>query len=170
MVFNARESCGRCQLNNGYYYVLADTEWRVDIGTIVDSYPCRVPNYVVYELQLAEAQVRFFSADGKERLLSASRYSGIKLENVWYTPGVTYDGMPVGKGLKKGSLLPYLAVSRTLLESGEPDLTLELYHNGRAAPPSGNEKGGGAVWQRTHSPRRCPRFGKAYTSRLALRL
>lgn len=131
MVFNAKgELQEDRQLNNGYYYVLADTEWRVDIGTIVDSYPCRVPNYVVYELQLAEAQVRFFSADGKERLLSASRYSGIKLENVWYTPGVTYDGMPVGKGLKKGSLLPYLAVSRTLLESGEPDLTLELYHNG----------------------------------------
>ena len=89
MVFNAKgELQEDRQLNNGYYYVLADTEWRVDIGTIVDSYPCRVPNYVVYELQLAEAQVRFFSPMVKNACFLPADIAASNWKNVWYTPGL----------------------------------------------------------------------------------
>jgi hypothetical protein len=146
MVFaeNGRLESGK-QLKNGFYYILARSSWRTDCDFVIDSYPCNMPGYVVYEVQLKENSMVFYS-DGREVAVSASRYFGISLQNVTLIPGVVQDGLPVAKGS------PRLEISKYLVERSIPGTVLELRHNG-------------AILHNQDFRRTVEEFGEEHTSR-----
>lgn len=125
MVFNENGQLqSKKQLSNGFYHIIAHSGWQTDCDFLVDCYPCNVPDYLVYEVQLVESRIQFFSPSGEEIVVSTSRYSGISLQEVRYIPGFTQAGIPVAKGS------PRLVINKALLETDEPRMVLEFHHNG----------------------------------------
>ena len=126
MVFdNAGNLRDRDWLPNGFYYIVASNGWSTDAREIITSYPCGVPGYTVYETELIESRIVFRSRLGEgQAVINASAIRDACLVGFEHLPGVTHDGIPLGKdrGLK-------MIVSRKLVDS-PGKYRLHLTYNG----------------------------------------
>lgn len=125
MVFDdAGQLVDDTQLRNGLFYMIARNDWIPICDSIVDSHSLNVPDYAVYEVQLVESSIAFRSSGSEDIVFHGSRHKGLSLEGVNLLPGVTQDGLPVGKGS------PYLLLSRSLGGISTGDIMFRLDYNG----------------------------------------
>lgn len=110
-------------LANGFYYIIAHNDWLTNYNQIIDSYPCSIPDYTVYEVYLTECSISFKS-EQETITIHCSKISDVKLHEFKSLPGVRYEGMPVGRGK------PQLLISQRLLDLSEESLTFLLDYNG----------------------------------------
>lgn len=125
MVFNEEgKLMPEPQLANGFYHILARRDWTTEHKDIVDSYPCNLSDYIVYEVFLEEASISFESKQGESVVIRCSRLADVKLCDFNLIPGLSCEDMPVGRGK------PKLLISRALLDLPGKGATLSFDYNG----------------------------------------
>ncbi|NLJ73905.1 MAG: hypothetical protein GX331_02805 [Firmicutes bacterium] len=125
MVFdeNGRPQNGR-RLLNGFYYILAKSDWQTTSSQIISGDSCQLYGYRVYEFNGRENKLVFFNQEEREITYFFSQYSGISLENINYYPGLKQDGLPVARGT------PILIANKKSMSKLGEDVTFHLIYNG----------------------------------------
>lgn len=101
MVFNEKKQLmTKSHLPNGFYFILAQINWRTDSLQIIDQYVGGPEGYRVYEVYLEESKITLWSESSNncDITLQSSQFSGIVLKGVDPLPGVFVEEMPVCYG------------------------------------------------------------------------
>jgi len=101
MVFNEKKQLmTNSRLPNGFYFILAQINWRTDSLHIIDQYVGGPEGYQVYEAYLEESKITFWteSPNNCDITLQSSQFSGIVLKGVEPIPGLFVEEMPVCYG------------------------------------------------------------------------
>lgn len=119
MVFNDKKQLMiNSHIPNGFYYILAQLDRRTDSLQIIDQYNGGPVGYRVYEVQMEESEVVFWTdspINNETITIHSSQFSGIDIKGIDLLPGVFMEGVPVYCGTSPIMTIGYLSVDNQQL-------------------------------------------------------